>query len=379
MPNPDWTYKEFRRCVMPFAKSGWFKMHWAFIKPLGLEPAATLQILINCHDSLIRRSKGYSWNEGWFYFTCKRGEEKIGVSAYSQNRLLKKLENAGCIETKKTGCPPRRHVRINPKKIEEMHAAWIEREKKRACDKRAKDKESSVIDDLESLAIDDLESSVNHTKVDYTKVDDIKVEGGTKVPARKSSSLFDEEPRRTKKRKPHLSDFDRKAAAELRVLFVKKEVARLDRAKIDSIGQQIYRLRQKGTSEERIKKVVIWWKRHYGEEYVPRIWKLTDVFDKFGRTEDQIEIKQREGTRINGKNITHDNMYDNENCVNGVPRIWVTQDGRRFDGVLLHEVRNRVRDRFGNGLPLQSQVNEVLESMDRATGSISRDVVGRVG
>jgi len=197
-------------------------------------------------------------------------------------------------------------------------------------------------------------------------------------PMLERTGLFGSDKIRGRRRIPHLTKFDRKAAAYLRVMFNEHEIPKLMGARVDRIAEQIYLLRQR-YDKSRIFKLLVWWKEHYGEQYVPRVWKLGDIFDKFERVEQQREIKAKESTRINGKKITRDSMFDAENCVNGIPRVWVSDDGKEYDGLLLHDLRNRVRERFGSGLPLQSQVDIVLVEMDKVPGSIPVNVVGKVG
>ena len=198
-----------------------------------------------------------------------------------------------------------------------------------------------------------------------------------------SSTLFKSPGQRSatpgRKKKTNLSGFERKAAAELKTVLVEHEVHRLNKSRIDTLGEQIHRLCESGIEKERIRKVIIWLKTNYGaDEYVPVLFKATDVFDKFGKFEHRMKF-QNNGANGSKNRITRSNMYDNENCTNGVPRVWVADDGKQYDGVLLNKLRKECRERYGNGLPSKEEIDAVLSMMGEKSGSIPLDVVGRLG
>jgi len=134
-----------------------------------------------------------------------------------------------------------------------------------------------------------------------------------------------------------------------------------------------------------IHRIIVWYADHIGEEFIPEVFSTAALRRKFPqlvaamRRTERAAFVPKNVFSPDGKKVTHDNMYEEGNCENGIPRVWVTEDGRRFDGMMLYKVRKGCRECFGNGLPSQREVDEVLESLNAATGSVPADVVGRVG
>jgi hypothetical protein len=187
---------------------------------------------------------------------------------------------------------------------------------------------------------------------------------------------------RSKKGKPknhELSNFDRKAAAVLRKTFIEHEVPRLNRARIDTLAEQIRRLREEEKiSKERIRETITWMESNYNrDKYVPSIFKAKDIVDKFAQFEHQMKTR-KEPVQLNGRRITRENMHDSENCINGVPKVWVADDGRQYDGLLREKIITSCRKRQIKGLPSKGELDKVLVEMGESEGSVPPDVIGRL-
>lgn len=170
--------------------------------------------------------------------------------------------------------------------------------------------------------------------------------------------------------KSPLSSFDKKAAAHLRTLLNEHNVLRLKSAKIETLGKQVLRLRSEGVEKKKIREVFEWWSEHYDEEFVPKMRKATDVFDKFDGVVEQMKFRQESNGRSNGRRITRDNMWDEENCPNGHPEVWIGLDGKRYDGDLMNKLGRMYSREFGPGRPDQEEVDVLLKKLGKRAGSV---------
>ena len=91
-----------------------------------------------------------------------------------------------------------------------------------------------------------------------------------------------------------VSSFDEEAARRLRSIFTRYD-SDLQRSRVKTLAYQISRLRNDGKSEDRIKVLFKWMYGHYGDEFTPKWYKASDVFDRFKQMEDA-------ATRLNGSN-----------------------------------------------------------------------------
>lgn len=81
------------------------------VKKLGLTQAYWLCEIISWMNHL--REKKRLDEDGWFFYTQRHIEKKIGVSTQIQNRIVKKLTSLGVIETEKRGMPAKNYFRID--------------------------------------------------------------------------------------------------------------------------------------------------------------------------------------------------------------------------------------------------------------------------
>jgi len=88
---------------------------------------------------------------------------------------------------------------------------------------------------------------------------------------------------------PQLKTFDEKAAIKLEnIIRIKRKVFRKINKKQWVLHFKRFRTKS-GIEKQRIKKVLIWYTKHFGEEYVPVAYSAGSFCNKFLRIEDAME------------------------------------------------------------------------------------------
>jgi len=260
-----WSPQDFDHLITGvLSHESWFPLHRPLIIVLGLESAAVLQFLINYYKQLKTKDKS-----GWFYCTVDKLEEKLGISSKPQIRILQNLESSGCIEMKKTGMPARRHIRINNKKIAEIIV-----EQRTSEDKKGLTSDSQM--GMTGQPDPGVTLTPNCGRHNYNIRDRIKRVSGGKAASPTQDGLLPK-------------DWETKAGEELWKILEKNGadlVVRL-RVRVSTLANQIVRLNTRGKiPKEEIKIILHWLRDHYADVHTPKIYKVVDLYNNWGRIRD---------------------------------------------------------------------------------------------
>ena len=142
-------------------------------------------------------------------------------------------------------------------------------------------------------------------------------------------------------------------------------------------------------SKEDIRKTIEWYAVHIGQEYMPEAFSARTFRQKYkdGKFTAAMRRTSRETSSngngkvarlSNGRQITHDNMYESENCyMSGVPRIWADYDGKQYDGKLVEQVRRRCQQVCEGRLYVhQDELDVVLKELGLPMGCVPLTVAG---
>lgn len=88
-----------------------FQVNKMLIRKLGLDEAALLSVLVDGDDRF------RYLNEGWFYTKSTRIQHILNIGRKPYDAALKNLVSSNLVETKRAGCPPTTHFRLNYDKI----------------------------------------------------------------------------------------------------------------------------------------------------------------------------------------------------------------------------------------------------------------------
>lgn len=285
----QWTSQTYDDLIQGIlGASGWFPIHRALIKELGIEGAVVLQFLINFHQR-VRHSPSYEWNDGWFYCTVAKLGSELNLSGYQQNRILSSLAEGEkpLVEFRKMGLPAKRHVRINAEAVVKIIIDWAQSDPSTTSDL-----ETSVTRDLETLATKDLETSV--TKLKGTS---------NKEPSKKPTSSKEEvgafggrlrRPPRAKRpvdgflSRREENDWDRSSAGKLRGILARygsdllHPQGKRRPVSIPSLAKNFTRLRlDRRVERVEVDRLLDWLEDHYGDTYVPKIRAAEDFSAKW--------------------------------------------------------------------------------------------------
>jgi len=135
-----------------------------------------------------------------------------------------------------------------------------------------------------------------------------------------------------------------------------------------------------GVSEKDIRDTIIWYKKHIGGDFIPEAFSATTFRKKFAEGKFASAMKRMSS---NGrKKLTRENMWDEPGNTQhgGILKIEVGRDGQEYDGLLLYQIRRRVLERFGKGLPLPEEMKAVMvEDFPEVEKEITSLIIGRVG
>jgi len=204
----------------------------------------------------------------------------------------------------------------------------------------------------------------------------------TRPPKNGESLLFETKKVRRSKPNPHLSEFDRKAASRLKRIVAENNETSLHSIREETIAERVRRLREKGGIEEKeIKAWIVWLREHYADEDVSKFRRADDFFDHYKRHADAMCRKQNGS--FNGRHrLTRETMWNEpDNVLPGgmALKVEIGPDGCEYDGRLLYDIRRRVLERFGSGLPLPEELKAVLEEDFPDVESLTPSIIGSVG
>jgi hypothetical protein len=336
----------------------------------------------------------YVLRHTWGYNGQENESKRISTEEFVNGRKKKNGERID----RGTGLSPE-SVRLGLKKAVEHGFLEVEEDKRdlarikrkyrlvlenRPLDSRGQDLESRPLEsrDLKKVSGDLKKGSRDRTWKDNsrnpTKEDPIQDSlSGLKSPDRETevSSSPAEGSSTSPGKKKEPTPFDFKAAEKLHGVVSShiKVNGRFERKKW---AQQFRLMRERdGRTKKEIVETIRWYAGKIGDEFIPETFSAGAFRRKFDR---MVAAMKRVASSSNGKKLTRDNMYDSDNCVNGRPRIWVGRDGRRYDGALLERIRKECGKRFGRGLPLKNNLDEVLVDLGETPGSIPVEEVGSV-
>ena len=196
-----------------------------------------------------------------------------------------------------------------------------------------------------------------------------------------SSSQESSHHRGRKKKQP--SSFDKRAARE----FADAVRCRRKVQKNSDLRQWANVFRQMREVDEipkkEIREMIQWYAEHINDEFVPEAFSASTFRQKFADGRFGRAVKRSSNGRCSsdGKRLTRENMWDDPSNVlpGGILRVEIGSDGRQYDGRLLHRIRRRVRERYGNGMPLPKQLEAVLTEEFPEAGKLTPSIIGSVG
>ena len=86
-------------------------------KIFGNDVALLLSELAGWHD-FFKNNEGLI--DGWFYLSVKKVEQNINLTQYQQKKALDELQKFGVVQTKNSGVPARRMLKINERILENL-------------------------------------------------------------------------------------------------------------------------------------------------------------------------------------------------------------------------------------------------------------------
>jgi hypothetical protein len=108
----------------PFDPGNWIMFSKLLLKIMPIREAVVLSFLYN-----VKRISGTSVQikrNGWFHCSTKLLEQDSTLSTDQQRRAIKTLIKMGVVDAKMGGNPPKRFVRIDYQKLDELLAAKLE-------------------------------------------------------------------------------------------------------------------------------------------------------------------------------------------------------------------------------------------------------------
>jgi len=187
---------------------------------------------------------------------------------------------------------------------------------------------------------------------------------------------------RRKKKEP--SPFDKKAAqkfAEVVGTF-RKVQKNSDLRQWANVFRQMREVDD--VPKKDIRETIEWYEKHIGDEYIPEAFSATTFRRKYADglfTAAMRRCSQNGKSPSNGRNrLTRENMWaDPENLLpGGILKVEIGSDGKEYDGLLLHRVRRRLLERFGQGRPLEEELQTVLDEDFSGEKGLSISIIGRV-
>ena len=193
--------------------------------------------------------------------------------------------------------------------------------------------------------------------------------------------------RKQRQRKKQPSAFDKKATQEFAkvVSTFRKVQKNSDLCQWANIFRQMREV--DGVTKGDIRKTIEWYEKHIGDEFIPEAFSASTFRKKYAEglfTSAMRRCSQNGNGKSssNGRNrLTRENMWiDPENMLpSGILKIEIGFDGKEYDGQLLHRVRSRLLERFGQGRPLEEELQLVLSEDFSEEEDLPLSIIGRVG
>jgi len=262
----------------------WFPVSFKLIEAIGLDLGVVMQYLLN-H----RKAVG-SDEEGWFFCTIKKMEDEIQLTQERQTRVLRELTKLKLVKSKRKGLPPKRHFKLNDKKLVDI--LLEEKENVEGQFRKTPDSNSVESGDTNSVKPGKLipENPVFHINNNINNNNKGKRKRG-RPPAASVPPLDKAN-----------AEGDRQRAAELRSILIEHDadiVAPRNGKRPVSLNRLTIVLsnlrKDRNVPATEISQVLKWLGKNYGKTYVPRVRKADDLYTnweafrqaKQGRDEDE--------------------------------------------------------------------------------------------
>lgn len=272
-----------------FSSGGWFRMHKAVIKEVGVTAAAVVHLLVDLHVFAMRKST-YAWDDGWFDCTVEMLRRRTGLSRKRQQRVLKTLSEGKTplVEVRKTGLPARRQMRVNIDALLQIVSGWFERKDRRSDEKKSKGSEPTSRSDRGRLAIPIGADYINKDHVDKDHVptccchnmwDSGRAAGPPRTQLLPPDRWYDEMAHRfllmLQRHKSDLVYPDRKTR--------RRPVSE------KTLAKELRRLRdERSVAKQEIEETVAWLEEHYGDAVVAKMRRVSDLYANWGRWREAI-------------------------------------------------------------------------------------------
>lgn len=289
----EWTKEEFTNLTTGmFSSDAWFMVHRGLLGELDVESAFLLHFLINFHLR-VKRSRGYRWDNGWFYCTVERMEEEIGLLAGAQIRILKSLSERTppLIEIAKMKMPARRHIRINCHEISQIILRWMKKNESSGPEIEASSYPESKMTGCPKIKMtNDPENRVTYNsnkKYSNKKENPLSVPDGTD-----GQCIVPLDGRRGKK---ICSKFDLKASSEFHRV-VSSHIKVNCRSDNKQWANQFRMMREvDGVSRKDIRAAIEWYGRNIGKEFVIEAFSAATFRKKYANGQIPAAMKRMNG------------------------------------------------------------------------------------
>ena len=189
------------------------------------------------------------------------------------------------------------------------------------------------------------------------------------------------------------AEWDRKAAGRVREMLVANDSdltapkGKQRAVGIDKLAEQVAKLQaDRGVDRSEIKAVILWYAEHYADDYVPKLRKVADLFDCWGKIRD---AKARWGTdrrradnngngKVNGKKSRSRLVPEDADTCSDDDLAWM----RKVAAVMVEcmkQMQERGRDPWSWGGIGDDDVARALEKKKLPAGFCTADDCRRIG
>lgn len=238
--------------------------YWIVNKKLvyifDLETAVLISELIDKDKFFEKRMEHY---DGWFYHLSKNIEKNTNLSQHKQSKCLRTLESFELIETKRQDLPAKQYFKINYDNISTLlnMASYL-------------NSTEQVIKEFKNLLLKNLKTS----RISIINTNTPKI-----LTNKKNNKLSGNKNRPTAIERNKKYYYLSKRLAS--IVQFKKNI-KIDGHKLNNWSNSIRQLIETdGVSKERIHAALIWYRKHYSDDFVPVIESGQTFRDKFIRLE----------------------------------------------------------------------------------------------
>ena len=288
-----------KRLERRYSSNGYFHVHRFLLQVMSPGEAVMLCELMN-RSAQFNASEQ---SEGWFVATVESLKASIGLGQSTQRRLLKALEAAGLVDTKKEGKPPKRQIKINFERVENLEDFVVNSNPVKMTDYTENNgyNQSNRLDQINYYTTYNSEYILKQSS--FEKLDSEN---------ESESDMFFEE----LEVNPSIEKFDLVCAKKLKRI-VQEKTTISDSSKNATWAKQFQLLRTKdGASKDRIKKALLWYIDHFGESFVPQAFSAAAFRKKFLQIEsamrraEPVVVELHEDLGNLFETLCHDSFWD---------------------------------------------------------------------